>query len=71
MFQKLVAENVLFAGEREERLEKIRQQMVSMPASTQIHFEMASFAEPELLQQLTNHVVPYADSLGMNEQVQR
>ena len=59
----------MLLGEREERLEKITEQMLSMPEGTLIHFEMASFAEPELLQQLTDYVVPYADSLGMNEQV--
>jgi hypothetical protein len=30
---------------------------------------MASFAEAELLNQLTQYIIPYADSLGMNEQV--
>jgi len=43
--------------------------MISMAPSTQIHFEMASFAELELLKQLTKFVVPYSDSMGMNEQV--
>lgn len=60
---------MVFLGEREERLEKIRRQMFSMGPDTQVHFEMASFAELDLLKQLTKYVVPYADSLGMNEQV--
>jgi ADP-dependent glucokinase len=60
---------LLFLGEREERLEKIQQQMFSMGPDTQVHFEMASFAELELLKQLTKYVVPYSDSMGMNEQV--
>ena len=36
--------------------------------ATRIHFEMASFVDHSLLQELTKLVVPYADSLGMNEQ---
>ena len=35
---------------------------------TRIHFEMASFVDDTLFQELTEHVVPNADSLGMNEQ---
>ena len=35
---------------------------------TRVHFEMASFVDPTLLQELSEHVIPYADSLGMNEQ---
>ena len=35
---------------------------------TRIHFEMASFVDDSLFQELTEHVVPNADSLGMNEQ---
>ena len=42
--------------------------MVSQPKSTKIHFEMASFVEQNLLNELCNKVIPYADSLGMNEQ---
>jgi ADP-dependent glucokinase len=43
--------------------------MVAQSPNTRIHFEMASFAETELLHQLTQYITPYADSLGMNEQV--
>jgi len=39
-----------------------------MPTSTLIHFEMASFAEEDLVHELIDKVLPYADSLGMNEQ---
>ena len=35
---------------------------------TRIHFEMASFVDESLLKDLTELVIPYADSLGMNEQ---
>jgi ADP-dependent glucokinase len=55
-------------GVREERLLKIKDQMAVQSPNTRVHFEMASFAEAELLYQLTEHVIPYADSLGMNEQ---
>ena len=55
-------------GERVKRLEKINQQMRNQKQSTKIHFEMASFSEESLLLQLNEIIVPYADSLGMNEQ---
>jgi ADP-dependent glucokinase len=43
--------------------------MVVQLPNTRVHFEMASFAEAQLLYQLTQYIIPYADSLGMNEQV--
>lgn len=43
--------------------------MKSQSRSTKIHFEMASITEKELLLQIFDHVVPFADSIGMNEQV--
>lgn len=55
-------------GLREQRLLKIRDQMVAQSPNTRVHFEMASFSEAELLHQLTQYITPYADSLGMNEQ---
>ena len=33
-----------------------------------VHFEMASFSDRNLLQLIKQHVIPYVDSLGMNEQ---
>ena len=59
----------LLSGVREDRLLKIKDQMAVQSPNTRVHFEMASFAEAELLYQLTEYVIPYADSLGMNEQV--
>lgn len=53
---------------RRQRLMKVQQQMIDQPKSTKIHFEMASFAEENLLLELSDHVIPFADSLGMNEQ---
>ncbi|XP_064118014.1 ADP-dependent glucokinase-like [Macrobrachium nipponense] len=55
-------------GVRKERLKAVRDQMVLMPTTTRIHFEMASFTETELLKDLSQYIIPYADSLGMNEQ---
>lgn len=46
----------------------VKRQMIERPSSTKLHFEMASFAEDKLLFELCDLVVPYADSLGMNEQ---
>lgn len=53
---------------RSERLLGVRYQMNGADPSTLIHFEMASFVEIELLQELMVNVIPFADSLGMNEQ---
>jgi ADP-dependent glucokinase len=54
--------------EREQRLLRVRDQMSSVGKSTLIHFEMASFVEIELLNFLLKNIIPYSDSLGMNEQ---
>ncbi|XP_011504910.1 PREDICTED: ADP-dependent glucokinase [Ceratosolen solmsi marchali] len=55
-------------GDRMKSLEKIKDQMRSQRLATKIHFEMASFAEENLMMDLNKMVIPYADSLGMNEQ---
>lgn len=41
---------------------------MSQKASTLIHFEMASYVETKLVLDLTETIIPYSDSLGMNEQ---
>lgn len=56
-------------GERTERLLGIREQMLSQRPQTKVHFEMASYMETRLLEQLLDLVIPHSDSLGMNEQV--
>ncbi|XP_049795928.1 ADP-dependent glucokinase isoform X2 [Schistocerca nitens] len=56
-------------GERMQLLARVREQMRSRPASTKVHFEMASFSEPKMLHDLSMYIIPFADSLGMNEQV--
>ncbi|XP_013406311.1 ADP-dependent glucokinase [Lingula anatina] len=55
-------------GVRKERLQKLGEVLASTSKNTMIHFEMASFSEEALLQDLVEHVIPYSDSLGMNEQ---
>ncbi|EDW72692.2 uncharacterized protein Dwil_GK17138 [Drosophila willistoni] len=55
-------------GEREARLQQVKWQLISQPKDTLHHFEMASYVELQLLQQLQQLVLPYVDSLGMNEQ---
>lgn len=53
---------------RKERLLKVREQMSNQSPSTLIHFEMASFVEIELIKFLAENIVPFSDSIGMNEQ---
>ena len=56
-------------GERKSRLLRIQDQMKKQDfKKTRIHFEMASFVDETLFSELTELVIPYADSLGMNEQ---
>lgn len=53
---------------RTEKIKRISKLLSSLPMSTKIHFEMASFTEESFLAELMEHVIPYADSVGMNEQ---
>lgn len=53
---------------RSERLTLVKNQMTKVDQSTLIHFEMASFVEIELINDLLSKVIPFTDSLGMNEQ---
>ena len=53
---------------RTAKLRKLQQVLASLHPSTKIHFEMASITEETLLNELLEYVIPYADSLGMNEQ---
>ncbi|EDW70387.1 ADP-dependent glucokinase [Drosophila virilis] len=55
-------------GVREARLRQVQIQLTSQPQDTLQHFEFASYVELQLLQQLRQFVLPYVDSLGMNEQ---
>lgn len=53
---------------RTKKLKRIQSLLKSLPVSVKIHFEMASFTDETLLRELLEYVIPYADSLGMNEQ---
>lgn len=53
---------------RAERLDLVKQQILTQPINTLAHFEMASYVDLELLLHLTTKVVPFVDSIGMNEQ---
>ena len=53
---------------RTKKIKEISQLLRSLPSTTRIHFEMASFTELQLLSDLVKYVMPYADSMGMNEQ---
>lgn len=44
-------------------------QIRMLPRHTKVHFEMASYTEEKLLKDLRDFIIPYVDSLGMNEQV--
>ena len=62
-------DNFPFAeGERRQRLNKVQNQMKLQSSKTRVHFEMASFVDETLLEDLTELIIPFADSLGMNEQ---
>lgn len=56
------------AGQRLRLLQKVKKQMSSQSKSTRVHFEMASIAKESLLKDLCDLVIPFSDSLGMNEQ---
>lgn len=53
---------------RSERIVKVKEKMSKVDKSTLIHFEMASYVEDRLLSDITQHVLPYTDSIGCNEQ---
>jgi len=56
------------AGVREERMKKMKEWLRGLPTDTKVHFEMASFGEHAMMKTLIENVVPFVDSLGMNEQ---
>ena len=53
---------------RTKKLKRLQELLVSLPLSTKVHFEMASFSEERFMKDLLTYVLPYADSIGMNEQ---
>lgn len=58
----------LDASIRTAKLRQLQQALESLPSTTKVHFEMASITEERLLRELLEYIIPYADSLGMNEQ---
>lgn len=58
----------MFSDLRLERLNLVKEQILSQPLDTLTHFEMASYVDLELLLHLTTKVLPFVDSVGMNEQ---
>ena len=45
--------------------------MAEAPLETKIHFELASFVDDSTLSEIKKNIIPYTDSIGMNEQEQR
>jgi ADP-dependent glucokinase len=58
----------LDAAIRTLKLVKLQRALSLLPSSVKIHFEMASITEEKLIKELLEYVIPYTDSLGMNEQ---
>lgn len=56
------------SGERGALLSRLADLLSSSSSQTGVHFEMASFVEESIMQDLLHYVIPHADSLGMNEQ---
>ncbi|KAF7646592.1 hypothetical protein LDENG_00185150 [Lucifuga dentata] len=56
------------SGERDVLLSRLAALLSSSSPQTDIHFEMASFVEESIMEDLLHYVIPHADSLGMNEQ---
>ena len=53
---------------RTTKLKQLQTLLSSLPPSTKVHFEMASFSEERFMKDLLTYVLPYTDSIGMNEQ---
>ncbi|KAM9766197.1 ADP-dependent glucokinase [Menidia menidia] len=56
------------SGERAALLSHLADLLISSTPQIGIHFEMASFVEESIMEDLLEYVIPNADSLGMNEQ---
>ncbi|XP_034536095.1 ADP-dependent glucokinase [Notolabrus celidotus] len=55
-------------GERDALFSRLANLLSSSSAKLGVHFEMASFVEESIMEDLLHYVIPRADSLGMNEQ---
>lgn len=56
------------SGERAALLSRLANLLASSTPRIGVHFEMASFVEESIMEDLLHFVIPRADSLGMNEQ---
>ncbi|XP_076582381.1 ADP-dependent glucokinase [Chaetodon auriga] len=56
------------SGEREALFSRLADLLSSSSPQIGVHFEMASFVEESIMEDLLHYVIPHADSLGMNEQ---
>ncbi|XP_070685382.1 ADP-dependent glucokinase [Pempheris klunzingeri] len=56
------------SGERDALLSRLSELLSSSSPQIGVHFEMASFVEESIMQDLLHYVIPNSDSLGMNEQ---
>ncbi|XP_002732054.1 ADP-dependent glucokinase-like [Saccoglossus kowalevskii] len=56
------------SAQRKERIASLKKMLQNVPKTTKIHFELASFSEEEMVGHLVESVIPYSDSIGMNEQ---
>lgn len=53
---------------RATKLQSLSDQLQGLSPKTLVHFELASYVEKEYLREVLRAIVPYTDSLGMNEQ---
>ncbi|XP_033488507.1 ADP-dependent glucokinase [Epinephelus lanceolatus] len=56
------------SGERDALLSRLADLLSLSSPQIGVHFEMASFVEESIMEDLLHYVIPHADSLGMNEQ---
>ncbi|XP_071344326.1 ADP-dependent glucokinase [Trachinotus anak] len=56
------------SGERDALFSRLADLLSSSSPQIGVHFEMASFVEESIMEDLLHYVIPHADSLGMNEQ---
>ncbi|XP_061132174.1 ADP-dependent glucokinase [Syngnathus typhle] len=56
------------SGERAALLSRLAEVLAAASPTLGVHFEMASFVEESIMEDLLHYVIPQADSLGMNEQ---
>ena len=55
-------------GKRDEHFSEIKELLSNVDEKTRVHFELASFVDDEILLNIKESVIPFSDSIGMNEQ---